>query len=57
MVSADHAKPSRLNHSGGQLGRPHFAHRGKLYGQVTANKAGESAADGHSQRWYVIAAE
>src|SRR6266851_462163 len=55
MVRSDHAKPSRLRHRGGKLGRPHLAHRGQLYGQVTANKAGESAADGHGQPWYVIA--
>jgi hypothetical protein len=56
MVSPDHAKPSRLRHRGGKLGRPHLAHRGKLYGQVTANKPGESAADGQGPPWYVIAA-
>src|SRR6266542_2916069 len=56
MVSPDHAKPSRLRHRGGKLGRTDIAHRGKLYGQVTADKPGESAADGHRQPWYVIAA-
>src|SRR5713226_5229213 len=51
MVSPDHAKPSRLRHRGGKLGRSHLAHRGKLYSQVTANKPGESAADGQGPPW------
>src|SRR5260370_910559 len=57
MVSPDHAKPSRLRHRGGKLGRPHLAHGGKLNRQVTANKPGESAADGHGRPSYVIAAQ
>src|SRR5260370_16316872 len=56
MVSPDHAKPSRLGHCGGKLGRTHLTHRGKLYGQVTANKPGESAADADGQPWTFIPA-
>src|SRR5260370_41077485 len=57
MARPAHANPPRLRHRGGTLGRPHLAHRGKLYGQVAANKPGESAADGQGPPWYVIAAE